>query len=347
MIFFLIFGVIIFFGVLEILSLRLPERAVHTRVETDLRLCTPEEEVVLYYTVANSSFLPLLHVGLSIPFEDGIRVCPPEETGQQWTLHKDFTGTHVEHTMRLKPHGRCTGQVRFYIERRGMHTVGEHFVGVGDYLGLKESARKAEGGDRIICTPKSWEDAQELRPLGGLLGEISVLRFIHEDPCLLAGYRDYTGREPMKQISWYQSAKTGKLTVKQQDHTAQADVSVLVNMEGGNRASLERCLSIARTVCEKLEEQRIHYLFRSNGDLWDVAEGIGRSHLFPILRSLGLSRLACYAPFSALADRCVREGRMSRTYIVISSETPAALQKLQAYSEHRVISLSVKGGDDA
>ena len=343
MIIFLIIGVVVIFGALEILSLKLPERAVHTRVETDLKLCTPEEEVVLYYTVANSSFLPLLHVGISIPFDKGISVCPPEATGQKWTLSGDFFGTHVEQKMRLKPHGVCTGQVRFRIEQRGMHTLGEHYVGVGDYLGVSEFARKEEGDIRIVCTPRRWEDEEDLRPLGGLLGEISVLRFIHEDPCILAGFRDYTGREPMKQISWVQSAKTGKLTVKQQDHTADADVAVLVNTEGRDRAALERCLSLTRSVCEQLEAMRIPYVFRSNGDLWDVAEGIGRSHLFPILRSLGLSRLACFTPFGALVDRCIREGRASRTYIVISSETPAALKKLQAYSEHRVVSFSVKG----
>ena len=341
MTFFLIFGVIICFGVLEILSLRLPERSIHTHLEADLSLCAPEEEVALRYTVTNSSFLPLLYVGISIHFDEDVEVIPPDGAVDRWVLHKDFSGVHVEHRMHLMPYRRCSGQIR----RRGMHTIGQHYVEFGDYLGLKASVRTVEGEHRITCTAPEWEGETELRPLGGLMGEVSVLRFIHEDPCLLMGYRDYTGREPMKQISWNQSAKTGRLIVKQQDHTAQANVAVLLNTEGGNRAVLERCLSLTRSICEELEAHRIPYLFRSNGDLWDVAEGIGRSHLFPILRSLGLTRLSCYAPFAALVDRCIREGRPDRTYIVITDETPDALQRLQAHSEHRIVSFSGRAGE--
>ena len=348
MIFFLIFAVIAFFAVLEALSLRYAERAVHTRVETDLSLCAPEEEIALRYTVSSSFFLPLLYVGVSIYFDDDVSILPEDNAGQKWTLHSDFSGIHVEHRMRLLPRGRRTGQVVFRIKRRGAHTVGRHYVETGDYLGIKASVRTVEGEERIVCTAKSWESEPEFDPFGGLLGEISVRRFIHEDPCLIAGYRDYTGREPMKQISWYQSAKTGRLTVRQQDHTAQANAAVLFNMEGGDRAALERCLSLARSVCEKLEELRIPYLFRSNGDLRDAAEGIGRSHLYPILRSLGLSRLSCYTPFSLLVDRCIREGFTNRTYIVITDAVPAELlQRLQAYSEHRVVSFSGREGEKA
>ena len=347
MIIFIVVGVIVCFAVLEILSLRLPEKAIHTRIETDLSLCTPEEEVVLRYTVSNSSFLPVLHVSFSIGFDEGMTVSAPVGEAQDWVLQKSFSGTQIEHRMHLRPRSAVKGQVHLRIERRGMYTLGRHYVELGDYLGFKTTIRSVEGENRIICTPPAWEEAEDLDPLGGLLGEISVLRFIHEDPCLLAGYRDYTGREPMKQISWVQSAKTGKLTVKQQDHTAEADVAVLLNTEGGNRASLEKCLSIVRTVCETLEEKRIPYLFRSNGDVWDVPEGIGRSHLYPILRALGLSRLSCYTAFSDLADRCVREGRASRTYIVISDELPdAAVQKLQASSAHRVVSFCGRKGEE-
>lgn len=343
MIIFIIFGVIVAFGILEILSLRTAEKAVFTRVEADLSLCAPEEEVTLKYTVTNRSFLPLIYVGVSFYFDEDTEVFPPEPDGQRWTLVKDFSGIHAEQRMNLLPHGSKTGLIRFRLRRRGRHTVGQHYVETGDYLGLKTAVRTVEGEHGVICTAPAWEDEPKFNPFGGLLGDVSVMRFIHEDPCLITGYRDYTGREPMKQISWNQTAKTGRLFVKQQDHTAEANVAVLVNLEGGNRATLERCLSLTRAVCEKLESQRIPYIFRSNGDLWDVGEGIGRNHLFPVLRSIGLSRLSCYTPFSALTDRCIREGNTNRTYIIITDETPdACLQKLQAYSEHRIISLSGK-----
>lgn len=341
MIWALIFGVIILFGVIEFLSLRISEKAVSAHLETDLRLCAPGEEITMRYTVTNNSFLPLFYVCISIHFGGDFYVLPPEEGRQKWTVRKDITGTHVKQRMNLMPHQSCTGRVSFRVSRRGLHTFGAYYVETGDYLGIKTSLRTAEGEERVVCTAHNWEEEPEFNPYGGILGDVSVRRFIHEDPCLITGYRDYTGREPMKQISWRQTAKTGRLTVKQQDHTSDTDVAVLLNMEGGNAEALETCLNITRSVCEKLESRKIPYVFRSNGDLWDMPEGIGRSHLFPILRSLGLSRLACLMPFASLVDRCIREGKPNRTYIVITDETPdAQLQKLQAYSEHQIVSFS-------
>ena len=345
MILVIILGVILCLGILEYFSLRLPEHAVHIHLETDLSLCAPGEEITLKYTVSNSSALPLFYVGVSIYFDDWISVCPAEGASEKWTLRNDLSGLCVEQRLHLGPHRVYKGKVRFHIDRRGLHTLGRYYLEYGDYLGLRTTVLSDEGDDRIVCTAPLPKEEPDFRPLGGILGEISVRRFLYEDPCLIAGYREYTGREPMKQISWLQSAKTGQLTVKQQDHTAEANVTVLLNLESGNRPALEGCLSLARSVCEKLEDQKMPYSFRSNGDVKDLAEGLGRAHLFPLLRSIGLSRLASYTPFGTLVDRCVREKRGERTFIVITDELPeAALQKLRKYSEHPVLIFNGKAG---
>ena len=54
-------------------------------------------------------------------------------------------------------------------------------------------------------------------------------RFIMEDPVLRLGYRDYTGREPIKQISWTQTARMGRMMVSCQDYTVERTVTVMLN----------------------------------------------------------------------------------------------------------------------
>ena len=54
--------------------------------------------------------------------------------------------------------------------------------------------------------PRDWADSSA-DVLSGFLGDVSVRRFIYEDPVLTTGFREYTGREPMKHISWTQSAR--------------------------------------------------------------------------------------------------------------------------------------------
>ena len=80
-----------------------------------------------------------------------------------------------------------------------------------------------------------------------------------EDPVLTIGYLDYTGREPMKKISWMHSAKVGKLMVKNSDYTVDANAAIVLNLASGSAKEKEKCLEIVRTVCEKLEEEKIPY----------------------------------------------------------------------------------------
>ncbi len=67
--------------------------------------------------------------------------------------------------------------------------------------------------------------------LGGVIGDISVNRFIFEDPMLTVGFSEYTGREPMRDISWTQSARLGRMMVKNYDHTVDLSVTILLNVQ--------------------------------------------------------------------------------------------------------------------
>ena len=155
---------------------------------------------------------------------------------------------------------------------------------------------------------------------------------------MLRGYREYSGREPMKQISWLQSARTGTLTVRQNDFTVDRNVTILFNMEAEAPRIMEHCLELLRQVSETLDASRIPYTLLSNGDLSSLSEGVGRGHLHFVQRKIGLSRLTSYYSFSTLVDRCLRRRSNNNSYIVITptrrAEVQAALQLLQRYSDH-------------
>lgn len=57
--------------------------------------------------------------------------------------------------------------------------------------------------------------------LGGFLGELSVNRYLYEDPILTAGYRSYTSGDPMRSIAWKQSVQGQGLMVKKWDYTTE------------------------------------------------------------------------------------------------------------------------------
>ncbi len=183
--------------------------------------------------------------------------------------------------------------------------------------------------------------------LGGFLGDVSVRRFILEDPILTVGFRDYTGREPMKDVSWTRTAITGKMQVKQYDHTAEQTVTVLLNTYGGTEEELEAAFRLTRSVCEELERKKIPFAFRTNGNLtgplgklFFLSEGLGQQHLDTIFYSLGRADYTCYNSFSDLTRKALDHRKSNESFLVITphqtQELLPQIRQLEAASGNRV-----------
>lgn len=332
---------------LELYSLSANAARVRVDYDTDLSLVEPGEIITLRYTVQNLSALPKLYIGLSFYFSEKTRLCE-SESWMAANADDTIAGISFRRRLSMPPHSRFTGKVRFCLTQRGVHVIGKHYLEVGDFLGLRSKVISVDANKTIVCTARADEEEPDPQTLGGLLGEISVRRFIHEDPTLVVGYRDYTGREPMRLISWTATAKTGQLMVKELDHTVDTNVAVVVNMQDPHRKYMERCMELVRTVCDCLEARKIPYALLSNGDLGTLEEGLGKSHSFYILRKIGLSRLVAYEGFPALTDRCCADLRGSRSYIVVTpvpdAECEVQLRRLRSYSDCEPCVLYGNGG---
>ena len=314
-----LFLIVIIVLAIEGISVWGNKRKLQVEFDLDTTLVEPGETATLYYSVRNPYRLPLLFVGFTLYLGNDVTVCEDKEYSRVHVSVYD-AGTSVKHHFYLPAHSQFSGKLRFSLNGRGMHDLGQYFLETGDFLGLFPIMGNGRIYKRIVCTSQKY-GAGELAISGGEMGEVSVRRFIMDDPTMFLGYREYTGREPMKQISWKQTAKAGRLMVRVNDYTSDRVVTILVNMYSSLRPQLENCLKLVRTVCEQLEEAKIPYELMTNGDLLSVHEGMGREHLFYILRRIGISRLAGFTSFGSLIDRCVRRKRSNSRYIVI---TPAA-----------------------
>lgn len=184
------------------------------------------------------------------------------------------------------------------LGQRGRYFFRGASVEAGDFLGLQVLTGTYPELKELVVKPRSWSGVTLQLLLGGYLGEYAVRKSLFEDPVLTMGFREYTGREPFRSISWTQSARLGRLLVKQQECTADMSCSVLLGLEYGREegeaALLERSFSMVRGVCEELERRKISYDFRTNGviagamgDWRQVGEGLGAGHLETILEGLG------------------------------------------------------------
>ena len=338
---FVFFGLLAAALALEIISLRKPLKHVSVSYDLDMLTSEPGEQITVSYEVTNTGNFPIFYLGVSFSFDSGVIILEDEKWREKHVT-RTFTGISVDRSFFMPAHRTIRGRFHIALEKRGIYRLGRCYLEAGDLLGLNVSVSSVEGNKVIVCTASLAEDDPQINVLGGFIGDISVRRFIMEDPSMLVGYRDYTGYEPMKKISWIQSAKTGKLMVKQNDFTLDTDVAIAVNLER-NEASMsdmELLFELVRTACEKLEEMKIPYAFISNGDLRQFQQGFGRAHLGAILRTIGTSGAACYNSFDSLIEKCIAGNKSNRSYILVTphldNDGKRALDRLRSVSDHEV-----------
>lgn len=307
-------------------------KALHFKGSTDKAIAEPDETVVWTGRVENRSRLPIPFVRLMESFPLEIRA-EEEPDWVQSHCSSGLTQWYAEEKLSLRPRQSISRRMKLSFPQRGLYRIGSSRISAGDLLGFRESAKNLPP-EEIVIIPRRSRNMRAIQALGGFIGDISVRRFILEDPILTTGFRDYTGREPMKSISWTRSAMSGQLQVKEFDHTAEQHVMILLNTEGAGPEQLEECFRLTRSVCETLEQKKIAYGLRTNGNLpgpvgkiFHMAEGLGQRHLSTLLYALGRADGTCFYSFRYLATRSLMHRKTGESYIVI---TPPASEKSAA-----------------
>ena len=275
---------------------------VQGRLEQDDFLAEAGEPTALYLILRNSG--PHWKLFLAAKLHLNKEFLPCTET--HVTQDRTGRGHTVRFTTWLRPGQEAEFTTAIRLEARGRYVLEPLQILGGDFLGLSEQARTERGFHEIIVPPKEC-DLPELDMLvGGFLGEMSVNRYLYEDPILTAGFRPYTSGDPMRSISWKQSARGQGMMVKKWDYTTEPRVVVLVHADTEDYEHPERaetCYSMARTVCRMLEDKAVSYRFTANaafdllmnaalsGEEWlrplEVPQGFGPEHFRRVLETLG------------------------------------------------------------
>ena len=305
----------------------------------DCIMAEPNEPVTLESTIENSRRLPVPFVRLQHRLPSDAELCDETNIVRDTLFYRN-----TEEKFSVRSRSYVKKSFRFSIGRRGIFEVGKYQLSVGDFFGFREERHFGDGSS-IVIIPSRCERISTLQALGGFIGDISVRRFIMDDPILTIGFRDYTGHEPMKSISWTRTATAGSLQVKEFDRTAEQTVTVLLNVSGGSDEELEDCFRLTRTVCERLEKEKIPYAFRTNGFLpsptgaiFNLPDGLGYHHLSTILYGLGGANYTCFYSLHTLIHQSLMKRKHNESFIVITPEPDEndqlILQRLQAFSSN-------------
>lgn len=244
--------------------------------------------------------------------------------------------------MTLLSYQRIRRTYRVSCSKRGRYLIRDASMSVGDILGLRVYTEDVIMLQEVVVLPKPYNINERFVPYGSYNGDLSVRRWIIDDPIMIVGIRDYTGLEPQKTIHWPSSLKAGKLMVKKFDFTTDNRVMVILNIEAFkpfwmkiDSAAIEKCVSIARTLFEEFEAEGISYGFATNSEIVApykisniIPAGWGRTHLESIIESLGRVDYGIYMTFEELMGKLSGNRSSYETYVII---TPVVLDSYVEY----------------
>ena len=362
----IVFIIVLF--IVEQISLQYGLQNIHYELQVSRPLLEADEEFTVTSTIENHKFWFVPYVSMTELFPTDIEVPGQEDnlsdsgvsenlySSDSMTSLQQNVGTWMHCSFYLMPNQQYIRRVTAKIPHRGRYLFTGAFMNGGDLLGLKDGNARFPATQELVVMPKPLSCPELGIALGGFLGDLSVNRFLFEDPMLTIGFSEYSGREPMRDISWTQSARMGRMMVKNYDHTVDLSVTVLLNIQSvknqfENEEQIEQCISLTRSVCETLEEKQIKYSFITNSVMAgsmsffsSIEEGLGNRHFYSVMESLGRATMLSCENFSSTILRACRSGEQGRYHIIVTpDENPAwspELQKLRDLSAGKVFVLT-------
>ena len=154
---------------------------------------------------------------------------------------------------------RITRSLSILCQKRGLYPIGDVSMVAYSLMQDRTYRKELDTEAQIFVYAKRTNVTDILRASENLLGEQESNRKYLEDPFAFASIRDYTMQDPMKNINWKASAKTGNLMVN--TYTSVINEKMMIYLDVEDRGILkkeglvEECISVAATLYQKLQNK--------------------------------------------------------------------------------------------
>ena len=325
-------------------------RNIRYECKPSVRACEPGEPFLVHSNVSNLGRRPSPSIRIEEHFPKNLNVLEADQFNVKMMTkeHRIYNSTVL-----IRGHQQVKRYLRASIDQRGEYGFSYADFHAGDFLGFHEFSYRMENDSRIVIYPPKLAHAEFLKAFTDAIDELALKKQLLEDPISVCGYRDYTGREPMRSISWTQSAARNALIVKQFDPVWQQSVVIALDtqLHGAFEQHIARqefCFSIARTVAEQLEERRIGYRLVTNAligsELSSFTSSGGKGGSFSkILYALGAARNGYVCSIEELMHEVSSGANRSSMIVLISTHgderVERALEKARENTRGRILTL--------
>ncbi len=324
-----LFVLIILALALEAFSLREGIKNVSFQYKPSVDRAEPGEEIKIVTSVSNHGWLPISYLRASIAYP--VDALLPSGLDMQ---EQRFTRS-VSSVFRLWGRQRVRRTMSISLAKRGVHLFDGAFLVRGDFLGFNETGRRYDSRHEVLIYPAPADSAGLRDALGSYCGDVIARRHLIRDPIITMGVREYTGREAMKTISWSQTARRGELMVREFDYTRDMSCTVLLATNGLGPLEndlLDKCCSVARTVCEELTAKGVNIDLYTNAPLWGFSNrdiwsaGASPGRMGDVLETLARVYAAARCPAEELVGVSTRAAGVGTAFVLIAPYNNAKIQ---------------------
>ena len=299
---------------------------------------TEGDTVLLTATVDNRKMLPVTTVKVNVELDRGLEF---QDHSNLAVSDKNYRSEIFS----LRGKERVVRDIPLFCAKRGFYTIdGINLVG-NDLFYTRRFLDSQKVSSDLCVFPGKSEARKLMVATQKMTGETVVRNSDCDDPFTFRGIRQYQSFDPIRDINWKASAKTGDLRVNIRDFTAEQEIGIILDTQWDSLLKpdslLEESIRIAASLADEFIGQGISTSMITNGrdcltgQVFSIDGGAIAQHSNAI--SYGLARIALAkkkeeSTLPALLQQQLQfmDSQPNRriSWVLISTETNAHVAKL-------------------
>ena len=294
------------------------------------------EQVELVEVLSNDKPVPVPWVRVESRISGDLRFRRQENMGLSMDrFHKSL--------FFLGAFSRITRRHEITCLRRGWYDCSLVSVVAGDLFGIAHDRADVQGDAKLFVYPAVLKPEELPETALKWQGDVTVKRWILPDPLLVTGIRDYRSGDPLKDVHWGATARTGSLQVKQRDYTVSPRALLVLNcqiserlmgaMEPADVDYLEGGVRICATLAAWCVRSGVEVGFLTNGESrlesvdLRIPPRCSEAQLDRILEALAVLKIRMTLDLHVLLDRELEAGISGLDILIVSAYWSAVLEE--------------------
>jgi uncharacterized protein (DUF58 family) len=293
------------------------------------------QEVEMVEVISNEKLLPLPWLRVESKISANLRF------QKQFNLDIQHQQFHKS-LFSLRPYMRITRRHRVKCLKRGCYFLNSVAMTCGDLFGFQDMSKEFHLSAQLLVYPKLIFMEDIPLPSHSWLGDVTVRRWIVDDPFMLSGVREYVYGDPLNRINWKATARTGELKVHNCDFTANPRLVIYLNVDISEDMwdvvtepeRIERGISYAASIAQYTISRGIEVGFGCNGYLIDQKDEPVRlptrcssEHLTVIFETLAKLVIARSVTFYTFLEQDLAKGVTGKDFLIITSYVSERMER--------------------